>query len=314
MFTDQGRNHDIEEILAGRQEWGALFKYHWSGRPQLGYYCLSRDKQVLVKHAEQLRDAGVDFIAIDSTNSYYADPEAQHQVFDNRWWDPLTDPVKMVQQPVDALLEIWSGIPGAPKVVPFTPVKNDPSPQAKTITGTPCPKPDMQRFWNERLNPRTGRYKNMGFLYFGKPLWLASRARVKAPAHKCLDADGKHPFASDPEALADLSHFYTIRKMWGLLGSPERAGYSSEEWSFIENCQDRFKELNGSAPCNQRIAFYNGKPEELSVSAAYQRFPGSGYISDKATAVPKLNGATLHRIPSAWAAFRILSRNAMLRS
>lgn len=63
---------DITQILASggatRPElWGNFQEFHWWGQPEAGYYCLSSNDALLRRHAEQIRDAGIDFVFLDIT-------------------------------------------------------------------------------------------------------------------------------------------------------------------------------------------------------------------------------------------------------
>ncbi len=89
-----------------------------------------------------LRDAGIDFIYIDSSNWPYAD---------NR--DNL-DSAAAVIAPFNELLKVWNEIPNAPKVVAWAPLTRD---------GTML----------EYLLARLDLYPNLKFEYQGKPLALA---------------------------------------------------------------------------------------------------------------------------------------------
>jgi hypothetical protein len=62
--------HDLTKIMAQPNPQLAKPRvfHHW-GEPELGYY-YARDPFILRRHATQLSDAGVDFIALDITNAY----------------------------------------------------------------------------------------------------------------------------------------------------------------------------------------------------------------------------------------------------
>lgn len=101
--------HDISRVLAGEEAWGPLLAFHWWDEPEAGYYCLSRNDDLLREHAERIAAAGIEFIFFDATNHAYAD-----------WRSDRTR--AMILDPLDRLLAVWSTIPGAPKVVPWVPV------------------------------------------------------------------------------------------------------------------------------------------------------------------------------------------------
>ena len=133
--------YDISKILLGQGSWGPVPEFHWWGQPAAGYYCLANNDSVLRQHALLLRNAGIEFIYVDSSNWPYTD---------NR--DNL-DSATAVQAPFNALLREWSLIPNAPKVVPWAPLTAD---------------GDMLQY----LLRRMADYSNLKFYYEGKPLAL----------------------------------------------------------------------------------------------------------------------------------------------
>ena len=85
--------------------WG---KNTWD-TPLYGNY-FSDDREMIAKHAELLRDAGVDFIFIDWTNNTNYDPATMRE--------SLSD-FRMIEEATDLVFEIWSTIEGAPKICIF---------------------------------------------------------------------------------------------------------------------------------------------------------------------------------------------------
>jgi hypothetical protein len=137
-YNPSGAEYMLEAGRVGRV-------WYWT-KPQEGYYCLSDEhgREVLRKHAIQLRDAGVDFVFIDATN-----------------WSVKNDKSMVgVVYPLEALQEEWSKIPGAPKIAPFltlSAVKSESTPLVDVI--------------DERLSLE--KYKDLLFRFKGKPLMLA---------------------------------------------------------------------------------------------------------------------------------------------
>ncbi|TXH69892.1 MAG: hypothetical protein E6Q88_08895 [Lysobacteraceae bacterium] len=113
--------YDISKILAGIGTWGPEFKTHWWGRPDQGYYCLSRDDVTLKKHAEQLRDAGIDFVYLDITNHPDLNSDINAQGLHTR----SSAPEEMIKKPLDRMLAVWSTVTNAPKIVPWVQVVED---------------------------------------------------------------------------------------------------------------------------------------------------------------------------------------------
>ena len=85
--------------------WG---KNTWD-TPLYGNY-FSDDRAMIAKHAELLRDAGVDFIFIDWTNNTTYDPETMREA--------LSD-FRMIEEATDLVFEVFSSIEGAPKICIF---------------------------------------------------------------------------------------------------------------------------------------------------------------------------------------------------
>ncbi len=210
--------YDISEIFAGRQTWGPIPEFHWWDEPQNGYYCLSEQPDVLRDHAIKLRDAGVDFIVFDASNNSKTDANQTSSA---------------ILEPMQKLLEEWSKIDNAPKVVPWFPLTTDAdTPQAM-------------------LN-LLAQYPSMRFIYQGKPMAMAVRG-----------GDGGWSYIDENRYQA-LSSEYTMRRMWG-----ENLSDLSQ-WSFISKCQTGFKASQGTADCNQIISTNNGQLDEISISMAYQ--------------------------------------------
>lgn len=85
--------------------WG---KNTWDTPLYGNYY--SDDREMIAKHAELLRDAGVDFIFIDWTNNTGYDPATMRE---------SRSDFRMIEEATDLVFEIWSGIEGAPKICIF---------------------------------------------------------------------------------------------------------------------------------------------------------------------------------------------------
>lgn len=215
---------DSSQASIGAQEWAGIPSFHWWGQPADGFYCLAENEKLLIKHAELLRDAGIEFIYIDSSN----------------WTDRKKDMTEaMVVEPFEKLMQVWSKIPGAPKVVPFVPING---------SGT------LATYFDTMLT----RYPQMAFQYKGKPLFLAVRTLSQA---------------SSPQYVM-LQSKYTLRSMWGLLGQSDlRNGH----WSFIQPCQKGFLSSKATKDCEQGSSIVRGELEQTSVSMAYQDSYMSNY-------------------------------------
>ena len=60
---------DISQILLGKQEYGPVHLFHHWSEPLFGYY-LPNDEWVVRRHAQMLKDAGIDVIIFDATNAF----------------------------------------------------------------------------------------------------------------------------------------------------------------------------------------------------------------------------------------------------
>jgi hypothetical protein len=211
--------YDISEALEGRQSWGPFGAFHWWDEPEAGYYCLARNDFLLERHAILLRDAGVDFVFLDASRHAYVDGRSDRTQ-------------ETILEPVERLLAVWSGIEGAPRVVPWVPV-----PSATT---------DPETYTVDALLELLGEYPAMRFEYLGRPLILVTENSA---------------FAANEARLAELAAAYTVRRLWGVYAD------SGPAWSFLQPCE---QDPTEPEPCDQRAAVLQGEVEEISISAAYQ--------------------------------------------
>lgn len=206
---------DISRILQLNGSWGPINTFHWWGMPDDGYYCLAENTEILSKHAQLLADAGIDFVYVDSTN-----------------WSNTATSGQMVIDPFNKLMQTWSQIPNAPKVVPWVPM----------VSGG-----DMANYFDSMLS----QYPQMAFQYEGKPLMLAV-------GHNAEDA-----------VIQGFQSRYTIRKMWGFL-TPDQM--SQGEWSFMQDCKEGFTTSQGDTLCSQSVSSNSGSVEQIPVVSAYQYY------------------------------------------
>lgn len=294
------RNDDVD----ADSFFGPIFKYHWFDEPQLGYYCLSERDDVLIKHAQQLTEAHIDFVVIDMSNADYQSYEAFHTIGNNEIWDPLNNPETGYIKPVKNLMRVWSELEKAgvqvPKIVPWIALKNSPKSDSKTKEGKNCPSQEtyLQWWWDKLMNPQFGEYRDLAFMYEGKPLWLALTSSFFDGSNldRCSDSAIEPAFESfkvrsDSEAIALFSNQYTVRRMWGMLpGHNPPRGKRKFEWSFVESCRTKgFKQSQAEEKCDQWVM---DTKEHVSVTSAYQQ-PGA--LMTDSDAVPKFNGKTFLR-------------------
>jgi hypothetical protein len=249
-----GQPYNITRAVAGQQAWGPISVMHWWDEPAAGYYCVSSNgtvpgssETVLAYHARLLRDAGIDFIFYDSTNNPYDDTAS------GPW----------ITQPLEKLLQVWSQIPGAPRVVPWAPAT-----QSSTMI--------------DRMNYLVGHYgMQFTFTTDNKPLlFVVDRVASLLP---------------DEARLITLRNSYTVRKMWSFYPDND---IDPDHWSFMAPCGWAFKPSSGLTACGQRVTPRDGGVEAVSITTAYQA-GDSTLMSDPIRAVPKFGGRTfwqqLHR-------------------
>lgn len=176
--------------------------YHW-GEPELGYYVMT-DPFVIRKHAGMLADAGIDVILFDTTNPPHT------------WKDQY----EALCREYARMREEGARTPAIAFIAPF---------------GDPMAVVDQ--LWRDLYQP--GLWKDLWFVWQGKPLLLANR-----------------DYAKDPEML----EFFTWRRpMPDYWDGPD----GPDQWSWLEVYpQHVFK---NSA----------GEPEQMSVGVAQNALPGT---------------------------------------
>ena len=130
--------------------WG---KNTWD-TPLYGNY-FSDDREMIAKHAELLRDAGVDFVFVDWTNNTTYDPATMRE--------QLSD-FRMIEEATDLLFEIWSTIEGAPKICIFA------GPGHSGIENVKNGK--HQKKVDQIYTSYVEKYPDLYFQYEGKPLLM----------------------------------------------------------------------------------------------------------------------------------------------
>jgi hypothetical protein len=255
--------YELAKIFNGTQDLGPVGAWHWVYKPVNGYYCLSKNEEVLKKHANMLRDAGIEFVMVDMTNHPYKN-------------DPNVLSEARIQEPFEKLLEVWSKIDGAPKIVPWVPIPKNEYSQGDN---------DMINYaMNIMIND--SRYYNMWFNYKNKRLILAVDYSG-IPTAPWAEASQERISAIEGSLFGNS---FIVRTMWVDAMTP------NIQWSYFSRCQSGFLNSGGTINCNQR-KFYNGTNlEHISVVSAYQdMWAGSSIISDTATAIPRFGGKTFRK-------------------
>lgn len=218
--TPRGGPHDNTKILAtakdGVVQWPANADAHHWGEPELGYYRMT-DPFVIRKHASLLADAGVDVIVFDTTNPPFT------------WKDQY----EALCREYTAMRQEGARTPAIAFIAPFG-----------------DPRPVTDQLWRDLYEP--GRWRDLWFVWEGKPLLLASKDYIK-----------------DERML----EFFTFRRpMPDYWIGPS----GSDQWSWLE--------------VHPQHIFTNslGQPEQMSVGVAQNalpKTPGPAPMSHKAGAM-----------------------------
>lgn len=231
------------------RDFGPFQAFSWWAKPDIGFYCLTNRKAVVQTHARQLRDMGIDFVVLDISN----------------WSNVQTaEAVVSIIRPLNVLLEEWSKIEGAPKVVPWVPFQ-------PYFGGPPepanLPKP-MVDYVTELMNES---YPQMRYMHRGKPM-----------LGRVVNFDGYSNLERQRQFVRKYSSSWTIFNMWGF-----RDVTGTNEWSFLMPCADRVNYVNsfGFQACNQP-----SNSQMVPVALAYV---GSNLERQKIGGAPKFFGRTL---------------------
>ena len=127
------------------KDMGPIGTFTWHGEPAVGYYCLMNNPEVARTHAAQLRDAGIDFIFVDFTNSSGGEPESES-----------------IYQSFKVVVEEWSKIRGAPRIVPWLRL-------------------DGKGDFADRVDQLLDEHPEMRFTFRGKPLMLSLHTYFQKP-------------------------------------------------------------------------------------------------------------------------------------
>ena len=236
--------------------WRGRSSFSWWSRPAVGPYCLTNNTNVLTRHASYLKSMGIDYIVIDVSNHpNVVDLEAQ----------------RMIMQPLRSLLQVWSGIQGAPKVVPWVPFQPVASLNAEGERIGGAGNTNAASTLNVITDLMKNEYPGMRMPYNGK--YLLGMVN---------DTDR---FADTARANANIQRMqadWHVFKMWGL-----RNTEGTNDWSFLSPCVDEagFRNSLGMAQCDQRSSNI-----QISVAMAYQ----SGYAT-RPDMTRKFHGRTVTR-------------------
>lgn len=210
---------------------------NWStdtwGTPLYGTY-RSDDREIIYRHGQMFADAGIDFVFVDWSNNttYHAE-------------DNYDAGMSMIEDATDLLFEIWSEIPGAPKICIF--VGPGHSGYNSVLDGNHQRKVD-QVYERYVSNPK---YSDMYFYYEGKPLLMCYGS---TPVDKAYLSSDRY------SASWDDSRFTT---RW-------LSGYVNQQNTLLKSSSDKLSKFYWSweERGEQSFSVIDGRVEAITVSAA----------------------------------------------
>ena len=196
--------------------WG---KSTWDTPLYGNYY--SDDREMIARHAQLLRDAGVDFVFVDWTNNTTYDPATMR--------DQLSD-FRMIEEATDLLFEIWSQIEGAPKICIFAGPGHSGEQNVKNGK--------HQKKVDQIYSSYVEKYPDTYFNYEGKPLLMCYGATP--------NQYGRKPSWKDDR--------FTIRWVTGYVGQQsdlynKKTMATQLWWSWEERGLQTFSVLNDRVEC-----------------------------------------------------------------
>ena len=197
--------------------WG---KNTWDTPLYGNYY--SDDRDMIAKHAELLRDAGVDFIFIDWTNNTTYDPATMRE--------SLSD-FRMIEEATDLVFEIWSKIEGAPKICIFA----GPGHSGNENVSNGKHQKKVDQIYSSYVE----KYPDQYFHYQGKPLLM------------CYGAT-PNQYGVRPKWTDDR---FTIRWATGYVGqqdslyNPKTMATRNQWWSWEERGLQPYSVYDGRVEC-----------------------------------------------------------------
>ena len=197
--------------------WG---KNTWD-TPLYGNY-FSDNRDMIAKHAELLRDAGVDFVFVDWTNNTTYDPATMRE--------NLSD-FRMIEDATDLLFEIWSTIEGAPKICIFA------GPGHSGIDNVKNGK--HQKKVDQIYSSYVEKYPDMYFHYQGKPLLMCYGATPNQYGTRPTWKDDRFTIRWATGYVAQQTNLYNSTTM----------ATRGQWWSWEERGLQPYSTLNGRVEC-----------------------------------------------------------------
>ena len=227
--------------------------------PLLGKYT-SDNRDVIRQHGIWLRDAGVDCVFVDWSNDIGYDPATMRS---------QRADFRMIEEATETLFEVWSELPGAPKICIFTGPGHVQGTDGFDAFSSGRMAEKNRQIWDTFLANK--KFSDMYFRYEGKPLLLCYAATPS------FIQDNKSPFKDDR---------FTVRWITGYVGQQsnlfdKETLVSKMFWSWEERGAQTF-------------TVQGGRPEAMTISAATRaqgNEGGPGYIP----AAGRQNGETFRR-------------------
>ena len=272
--------NDVTKILAKEPNarldgenpaWGQFY-HHW-GEPEDGYF-LSKDEYVIRKDMSMLADAGVDVIILDVTNAVEYWEE----------WSVLLPLMQKMKAECNKVPQFCFWAFNGPVM-------------------TVC-----QDLYETIYKP--GLYKDLWFMWDGKPLLLYNESGVSDVGQKLISpnknydpkakTDPNNPHYGDPDYTnevyadytKDVKNFFTRRTMWW--GYHTWAGKrflgTENNWAYGYELLDA---ANRSMNPDDLLSRHNGKKEQAAVTSGQHAIWGAGKSWSRSTYEPKLNDQDL---------------------
>lgn len=197
--------------------WG---KNTWDTPLYGNYY--SDDREMIAKHAELLRDAGVDFIFIDWTNNTTYDPATMR--------DTRPD-FRMIEDATDLVFETWSQIEGAPKICIFA------GPGHSGIENVNNGK--HQKKVDQIYQNYVEKYPDLYFQYEGKPLLMCYGATPNQYGTRPKWTDDRFTIRWATGYVSQQSTLYTAKTM----------STRNQWWSWEERGLQPYSVVNNRVEC-----------------------------------------------------------------
>ena len=197
--------------------WG---KNTWDTPLYGNYYSDNRD--MIAKHAELLRDAGVDFIFIDWTNNTTYDPVTMR--------DSRSD-FRMIEEATELVFEIWSQIEGAPKICIFAGPGHSGIENVKNG--------NHQKKVDQIYTSFVEKYPDMYFHYEGKPLLMCYGATPNQYSVRPTWRDARFTVRWVTGYVGQQSDLYNARTL----------ATRNNWWSWEERGLQTFSVLDGRVEC-----------------------------------------------------------------